>query len=107
MAGAVGARWLRRVGLRFDWPLLALPVVAGLALVDHDAAVLVGWTMVIAVLSGIRWHWRDLEVGGDVALSARQRIGVPAAGRRRGARWLVSRGHVLGRDGLLIGVDHR
>ena len=56
-------------------------------------------------MAGARRHWRELQVGGDVALRARQRIGVPAAARHRLAHWTVMRGRALSARGLLLGLD--
>lgn len=56
-------------------------------------------------MAGARRHWRELQVGGDVALRARQRTGVPAAARHRIAHWTVVRGRALSARGLLLGLD--
>ena len=68
---------------------------------------LVATACVVALLHGARRHWRELGVGGDVAQYARQRIGLPAAARRRLAGRSVRRGRALSRRGLLLGLDHR
>jgi hypothetical protein len=107
VAGGVAAPLLRWRGWRFEWPLLGSPVVAALWPLDREAAVLIGWACAVALLSGARRHWRELQVGGDVALRARQRIGVPAAARHRLARWTVVHGRALSARGLLLGLDQR
>lgn len=107
LLGAVAAPLIRWRGLRFEWPLIAVPVVAVLWLVDREASVLVATVCVVALLHGARRHWRELGVGGDVAQYARQRIGVPAAARLRLAGRSVRRGRALSRRGLLLGFDHR
>jgi conjugal transfer pilus assembly protein TraD len=105
VAGGVAAPLLRWRGWRFEWPLLGAPIAAALSLADRDSALLVGWACLVGLLSGARRHWRELQVGGDVALRARQRIGVPAAARHRLALRTVVRGRALSPDGLLLGRD--
>lgn len=107
-AGGYGvAMALRSRGWLWSCAAPGLPLGFVLWLVDWPVGLVVMGVSLCACLRGRRWHRMDLDVGGDHAAIARDRMGVVGLVQRHRARRRVERDGWVGDGKLIVGRDER
>jgi hypothetical protein len=107
VAGLVATIVLRRHGWRWTWATMVLPVSP----LAWSASWRLGFFTCVGALvttrTSLRWHQRDLQAGGDVALAAAERIGPLDRLRVHLAGRTVAHDGWVTSDGLAVGLDDR
>lgn len=103
VVGGVAGLVLPRVGVRWTWPPVLAPVVAGVWLLDPRAGALGAAFCLTATAIGWKASANERRAGGDLAARAATRPGPFSAVRgllagRLGRRALTDKGLLVGRD---------